>query len=113
MKRHFVKRPILAARAIKGSTEISTEAQMTAVIKKHDGWLDAAIERANDSDFMFEYDDPESFGGLACEKFDDLLPEFLEENDYTVPKGVDPIDLVSDEVYDSFHERAGQGDFDF
>lgn len=70
-----------------------------------------AIADANDSDWSYEYTDPDSFGWYAVDTLvDTVLPDFLSKAGYDVPDDLEG--LLTQEVIDAVLEQAAQGDFE-
>jgi hypothetical protein len=69
-----------------------------------------AIADANDSDWSYEYTDPDSFGWHAVDTLvDTVLPDFLSKAGYDVPDDLEG--LLTQEVIDAVLDQAAQGDF--
>ena len=109
MKRQFRKVPQYVRANTNANNTISTEEEMTNFIHEYN-IIDRVICRVNDRDFRWEYDTPELFAS-AC--FNDLYDnlEYLA-NDYGFQIVGNPIDLVSNEIWDELKDQASSGDFD-
>ena len=68
-----------------------------------------ALDYANDKDYGWEYDDPESFADFAEEQLYELIDKRMRSLGYSCD---DPEALISAKVSSILYEEATSGDFD-
>lgn len=106
-----MKRYVKASKDYDERGIISSEGDMTRFIKEYHV-VDTAIEIANDEDYNWKYNIPESFAEFAKEKFIEIISNIPDYSDGEFTVTGDPISLVSDEIWNQLQEAAMSGDFD-
>ena len=90
---------------------ISSEGDMTNFIHYHD-IIESVIEHVDASDIEWEYDTPEKFAA-ACKKYlTKNIASEIKARGFKVKKGVEPVDLISKDIWDLLKKEASKGDFD-